>query len=56
MSVATEKTHLEMPGPTGWETACGISSSGLTSVTDEVDCGACKRTTFFKQLEAEQSA
>lgn len=47
------KYHLEAraggkPMPTGWETACGKTSAGLSMDPDDVDCGACLRTDAFR--------
>lgn len=50
----SEKTHFEARhGETGWETACGRESAGLTRRTYEVDCKACRRTSYFRARVAE---
>jgi hypothetical protein len=39
------KTHLNVGGPRGWTTACGIESHSFVTErdADEVDCSRCRK-------------
>lgn len=43
--------HLNIGGPRGWTTACGIESASFVSDNDleGVDCGRCLNTQVFRE-------